>query len=519
MAAGEKPEALRRRRDSLAGDPDDMKGAGTCKVLARARRGTAWIALAILVSACTVGPDFARPEPPATKVYTKESGSILSPADAAAFEQHVAPGRKPAPEWWKEFRSHDLDQVIDQAVAANRTLAAARSSLAQAREAVIAAEGALYPQVDFAASAGAQKYGAAFLGTTQVLPAFGFFELGPSVSYALDVFGGTKRRIEGEEALAAYQAFELEAAVLMLTGNVVGEAIAIASVRAQIKAVEDILEDDEKNLELVGAARAAGAVSDVDVLSAESQLANDRTLLPPLRQQESVARHALAILAGKAPGDWSPPEFELAQLTLPRELPLSLPSELVHDRPDIMAAEAQLHAASAAVGVATANLYPQITLTSSLTQQALDAGHLFTAAGTAWSVIGGLTAPIFHGGELEAERRAAVEAYKSALAQYEETVLQAFGQVADVLRALAHDAEQLAAQRHALESAGASLRLTRVSYSAGSSGILQVLDAERLYAQARLGYARADAQRYDDTARLFLALGGAVLSGNGAPAN
>ena len=496
-----------------------MKGAGTSKVLARARRGAAWAALAILASACTVGPDFSRPEPPSATAYTKAGGAELSSEDARNYGQHVAPGKPVAPEWWKEFGSSDLDAVVDQAVAANRSLAATRETLAEAREAVTAAEGVLYPQVDFSASAGGQKSGEAFLGTTQPSPAFGFVSLGPAVSYALDVFGANKRRIEGEAALADYQAYELEAAVLTLSGDVVRQAIALASIRAQIQSVEHILRDDEKNLGLVRSARAAGAVSDVDVVTAESQLANDYTLLPPLRQQLDIARHALAILAGKAPVEWTPPEFDLDLLTLPRELPLRLPSALVHERPDIMAAEAQLHAASATIGVATANLYPQLTLTGSLTQQGLDVGHLFTAAGTAWSAIGGLTAPLFHGGELEAERRAAIDGYKSSLARYEEVVLEAFGQVADALRALTHDAEQVATQKHAVRAAEASLVLTRLSYSAGSAGILLVLDAERLYTQARLGLVRAEAQQYADTAQLFLALGGAVLSANGAPAN
>jgi len=247
-------------------------------------------------------------------------------------------------------------------------------------------------------------------------------------------------------------------------------------------------------------------------LIARSQLENDRTLLPPLRQQLSVARHALAILVGQPPAEWSAPKFDLDRFTLPRELPLSLPSELVHDRPDIMAAEAQLHAASATIGVATANLYPQITLSVSVGQQALTLGHFFEAGSNIWSLAGGLTAPIFHGGTLEAERQGAIDAYRASLANYEQTVLTSFGQVADVLQALTHDAEELVAQRHALEAADASLSLTRLSYSAGNVGVIQVLDAQRLHEQARLGYVRAEAQRFQDTAQLYLALGGARLS-------
>jgi NodT family efflux transporter outer membrane factor (OMF) lipoprotein len=465
-----------------------------------------------LLCACTVGPDFVRPPAPAVTQYTSERGAQLSPSDARQVEQKVTLGQQPPPEWWRQFQSSTLDQVVEEAIGHNRSLAATAATLAQAQQQVLAASGALFPQIDFAASVGEQKYGAAFVGTAKIPPAFSAFSLGPSVSYALDIFGGIKRQIENQEALAEFQRYQLDGAYLMLTGAVVNQTIAVASVHGQIKAIEDILADDEENLRLVRVARGVGAVSDVDLLSAESQLANDRTLLPSLRQQLSIARHALAILAGHSPGDWSAPDFELGQFKLPRELPLSLPSDLVRERPDILAAEAQLHAASASIGVATANLYPQINLTGSLTQQALTLGHLFSAAGTAWSVAGGLTAPLFHGGELEAQRQAALDAYGAALATYEQTVLQAFGQVADVLQSLAHDAEQVAAQMHALETSAASLRLTRIGYNIGNLGILQVLDAQRLLAQARLGYVRAEAQRYLDTTQLFLALGGASTS-------
>jgi NodT family efflux transporter outer membrane factor (OMF) lipoprotein len=229
-----------------------------------------------------------------------------------------------------------------------------------------------------------------------------------------------------------------------------------------------------------------------------------------LRQQLAVARHALAVLIGELPANWQPPRFDLTDFALPLDLPVSLPSALIHDRPDIMGAEAQLHAASAEVGVATANLYPQIDLTASFSEQGLIDGGV--GALPAWSLAAGLTAPLFHGGTLSAERRAAVDAYQASLETYKQTVLQSFGQVADVLEALAHDAEQLSAQQHAMQVAAASLRLTRLSYSEGNANIIQVLDAQRLSQQAQLGYVRAQIQRRQDTAQLFLAMGGAVLS-------
>jgi NodT family efflux transporter outer membrane factor (OMF) lipoprotein len=276
----------------------------------------------------------------------------------------------------------------------------------------------------------------------------------------------------------------------------------------EIATVEAILEEDRQNKKLVQVAFEAGSVSRVDVVSAESQLASDATQLPPLRQELAVARHALSIIMGQLPAAGSPPEFDLSQVTLPRSLPVSLPSELVHRRPDILASEAQLHAATAAVGVATANLYPQIVLTGSVGLQSTTLGNLFEGGSTAYGAAGSLTAPLFEGGTLRAERRAAVNAMQASAAKYEQTVLAAFGQVADALEALDHDAEQLDAQAHAQDAAGENVDLTRKSYNEGNVGVLQVLDAERLYQNARLGYVRAQAQRYMDTVQLFMALGG-----------
>ncbi len=472
--------------------------------------------LALLMAAglgvygCEVGPDFVAPPAPAVEGYTAE-GTALPAAAPGEPTQQVEMGQAVAAAWWRLLRSPELDGVIREALAGNRSLAAAKATLLQAQEAVVAAGGARSPQLDAGASIGRQKYGAAFLGTPGGGPPFTAYSVGPTVRYNLDLFGGTRRRIEEAQAQAEAQGYQLDGAYLALTGNVVTQALQIAAVRAQIAAVAEILADDAKNLDLVRAAYRAGAVTQVDVLSAESQLANDRTLLPPLRQQLDLARHALAILVGRPPVAWSPPDFALDRLTLPEALPLSLPSALVRARPDIQAAQARLHAASAAIGVATANLYPRIDLSATLTQEALDPGHLFTAPATAWSLLAGVTQPLFHGGTLQAERRAAQDAYQAALATYQETVLQAFGQVADTLRALAHDGEALAAQRHALDAAEAALRLTRLSYQAGNTGVLQVLDAERLAQQARLGVVRAQAQRFLDTTQLFLAMGGAAI--------
>jgi NodT family efflux transporter outer membrane factor (OMF) lipoprotein len=292
----------------------------------------------------------------------------------------------------------------------------------------------------------------------------------------------------------------------------------IAAVQAQIATVQAVLEQDRENLKLVKEAFDAGSVSRLDIVTAESQLASDTTRLPPLRQELSVAQHALAVLLGEPPGSAKLPAIELAQVTLPAEIPLSMPSELAHRRPDILAAEAQLHAATAAVGVATANLYPHINLTANAALQAVVPGRLFDSGAGAFGLAASIVAPLFDGGTLRAQKRAAVDAMRASAANYEQTVLTAFGQVADSLQALDHDAEQLEAQAHAQSAAQENVDLTRKSYREGNVGVLQVLDAERLYQQARLGFVRAQAQRYLDTVQLFLALGGAgpVTLGNTA---
>jgi NodT family efflux transporter outer membrane factor (OMF) lipoprotein len=473
--------------------------------------------------ACTVGPSFTRPTTPTPAAYIDRGAPLLSgPAAGGAeqdappatdFGQHILLGATPAADWWALFQSQTLDEVIRRAASNNHTLSAARATLLEAQELVTAQSGARYPQVSVDAGAGRQKYGAQFAGPFSV-PPFTYLAVGATVRYTLDYTGGIARSVEQREALAQYQQSEVEAAYLSLTGNVALQAMIIASTRAQLQAVSELLAEDRDNLNLVRTAFRNGSVSKTDVLTADSQLASDETLLPPLYHQLAVARHALAVLVGQTPADWSPPDFELGEIKLPRELPVSLPSELIHRRPDILAAEAQLHAATAAVGIATASLYPQITLTASGSQQALPASawRLFDRSGTTWSLISGLTAPIFDGGTLRADRRAAIDELHASAERYQQTVLESFGQVADVLDALSQDARTLAAQTRALAVAQSSLELSRESYGAGNTGILQVLDAQRQRQQAQLGFVRAQAQQYLDTTQLFLALGGGVGS-------
>jgi NodT family efflux transporter outer membrane factor (OMF) lipoprotein len=467
--------------------------------------------LLILLGGCASGPDFVRPAAPRSQQYTESApAASASTAGAAvpASAQHIVLGAPVASDWWSSFGSDALNELIEQALAGSPTVRAAQSTLSQAQELTAAASGALYPHVDLTGGIGRQKYGKEFLGPLTPPPPFTYFAAGAAVSYTFDAAGGVARSIEERGALYEYQRQQLRAAHLALSGNVVGQAIALASATERMRAINELLGEDRQNLQLVQASFAAGNTTRVDVLFADSQLANDETLLPPAAQELTIARHALAVLVGRAPADWSPPQLDFSTLSLPGTLPVSLPSELVRQRPDILAAEAELHAATAQVGVATANLYPHITLTGSVGQQALTLGTLFAGGNGVWTATSGLTAPIFDGGTLRAERRADIDALHASAANYEETVLQGLRQVADVLGGIEHDAELLAAETHAVDAAQASLNLARESYRAGNVGVLQVLDAERAYSRARLDYVRVEAQRYSDTAQLYLALGG-----------
>lgn len=476
-------------------------------------RGIAAV-LGMAVAGCTLGPDFEAPNPPSVARYTSPGETIAPGPDATKVvpTQALAIGERVAANWWTLFRSSKLDLLVKQAIAGNLTLESAKARLAEAREAIAVASSALYPQIGLNANVAEEKESATTFGlspnTVPLPPSFNLFQVGPTASYTPDLFGQTHRRIEQQVALAEYQSNQLDAAYLTLTGNTVSQALRAAAVRSQLKALDDILAIDRQNVELVRKQRQTGTVPDSDVIVAESQLAADETLKPGIEQQLSVAKHALAVLIGRAPGNWSPPDFDLAAFTLPHRLPVSIPSQLVHQRPDIQAAEAQLHAASAQIGIATAQLYPSITLSAGISANSLNGGDLFNPGGLVWSVASGLTQPIFDGGMREAVRRAALAAFKESAADYQQTVLQAFGQVADILQALKHDTDLLVAQKHALSMASEAVRLQQINYGSGGSGIIGLLDAQRQYQQAQLGYVRAEAQRYQDTVQLLVAMGG-----------
>jgi len=460
----------------------------------------------ILGAGCASPVAYVHPaEPTQTRYFQSTAGAPVS--GAAQVVPRVSFGERPPEAWWTLLGSQQINRLVSLALANNQSLASAQAHLAAARERIRAAQGAWYPHLDVTAAAQRTRYGAPVLGSlAKDFPPYSAYAVGPAVSYDIDIFGSTRSRVEQATAGAQYESARLQAAGLSVSGNVVIEALQIATLRAQIRVALGILADDERTLALIRGAREAGAVSDMDVLSAQSQTDHDRTLLPPLHQELSVAQDVLSSLVGEAPSDWTAPDVELDSLQLARDLPVVLPSELVHRRPDIGEAEAQLRAASATLGVATANLYPHLMLSAAVGEQGIVGGP----SETALNLLAGLTAPVFHGGTLTAERRAAQDEYQAACAAYRQTVLDAFSQVAGSLQALDNDADQLSAQQHALQSASASLSLTRQAYAAGKAGYVQVLDAQRLDQQAQLGVVQANGQRFVDVVKLLLAAGGRV---------
>ena len=466
----------------------------------------ALLAASSLTACASVGPDFQAPEAPRT-------ASTLGAGDTAPAAARLDAAGANAGPWWTALNAPELDAVIRQALKDSPTLAEADATLAQARSALAQARGVAGPQVTGDAGiarqrANLQSFGFTGFGDIQLSnPTFSLYSVGGAVSYDLDLWGGNKRRIESAAARAEAEGRRAEAAYLSLTANVALQAATIATLRAQIALVERMTADDEANIELIRKANALGGSTSLAKVSAASQLEADRAELPALRGELAAARHALAVLVGKAPADWRAPDFDLAGMTLAAPVPVALPSQLIRKRPDILAAEAELHAATAEIGVATADLYPNLKLSASLTQGALKPGDLFSYDASGWDLAAGLTAPIFDGGALRARRQQAREAALAASARYQRTVLSAFGQVADALSALSSDEAAMAAFAGAEQQAAERLRLARLAFDKGGGTLLEVVDARRALNAARSALARAQGQRLVDAIRLFAATG------------
>jgi NodT family efflux transporter outer membrane factor (OMF) lipoprotein len=472
-------------------------------------RGAATLLL-LALSACAVGPDFAPPPAPPVSGYTPEANPSATPSadTAAGAAQKFGMGRDIPGEWWKVFHSKELDALITEALQANPSLQAAQAALWQAKENLYAQTGKLLPQADANSSAERQQFSPAEFGGSGPPSLFNLYQATVNVSFAPDVFGGQRRQIEATAAQADYQRFELEATFLTLTANVVTAAVQEASLRGQIDATRDIIKVESDQLVVVNNQFEGGAAARTDVLTQQSELATAQATLPPLQKQLEQQHHVLLALIGRFPNEASGDRLTLALLRLPTDLPVSLPSQLVEQRPDIRAAESQLHQASAQIGVAIANRLPQFNLTGSYGSAALNTASLITPSALVWSAAASGTMPLFHGFTLLHQQRAAEAAYDVAEAQYRNTVLQAFQNVADALRALQLDAATLRAQRAALRAASDTLNLSAGQYRLGAIAYVILLNAQRSYQQGRLAVVQAQAARYADTAALFQALGG-----------
>ncbi len=470
----------------------------------------------IAMAGCMVGPNFHRPSAPHAKHYT-ESRLPSKTANAPSLKntgktQYFVNGRDVPAEWWTLFHCRELNELICAGLANNPTLHAAKAALRQAQENWNATFGSLFfPSVDGQINGVHQRQTNSLLGTTN--PALGstiftLYNASINISYMLDLFGGNRRQLEAYSAQIDYQKFLLEAAKLTLASNIVTTVITIASLDAQISATESILRAQEEQLNIVKKQLKLGGASGIDVLTQQTQVAQTLALLPPLQLSLAKSRDALSSLIGRIPSESHLPHFALHQFILPTQLPVSLPSSLVNQRPDIRAQEALLHAASAQIGVATANLLPKVTLTDSFGWNSNNLAKLFSPSNVIWNYGAAILQPIFHGGALFAQRRAAIAAFQQAAAYYRQTVLQAFQNVADSLEALKNDAIALDAQSKAEIAAKKTLLITEKQFKLGGVSYLSLLNAQQQYQKSTINRIQAQAARLADTAALYQALGG-----------
>jgi NodT family efflux transporter outer membrane factor (OMF) lipoprotein len=461
------------------------------------------------LSGCAVGPDFQSPAAPGTQSYTRET-LPASTETASGTAQTFAAADQAIPMWWKQFKSDALDRLVDQALQQSPTLAQARAKLIEARENYNAQAGTtLYPSVDAKVSGSRQQVDLAAFGIPHVANPgpFSLFNASVSVSYTFDIFGGNRRALEAMMAQVDYERFELEAAWLSIAGNVVATAIKRASLQEQIALTRRLADEEAQQLAIVEARFNAGGVSRLDVHTQRTLLAQTRASLPPLATQRAAADHQLATLLGVPPSEGDFDALTLESLHLPDSVPLTLPSTLARERPDIRASEALLHQASANVGVATANLYPQFSLSAGIGSERTNIQDVVNGLNI-WNIGLNLAQPIFHGGELRAKKRSAQAAYDAALGGYQQTVLQALQQVADTLTALQNDARELQAREDAAREAQASVDIAHAQYAAGGVSQFGLLDSQRQALQTSLDRTRAQADRFTDTAALFQSLGG-----------
>lgn len=465
--------------------------------------------IVLTLAGCAAGPDFNMPAAPDVTGYTATPSPLETASSAGRLgeAQRFSYDIDAGGEWWRMFRSARLDALVAEGLQNSPTLAEAEATLRQATELYAAKSGStLYPRLGASLSAERKRFNPGSLGQSSNPTEFSLYNAGVGVDYQLDLTGANRRALESLAAKADYQGYELEAARLTLAGNIVTSALTEARLAAQIAATEEIIRRLDEQLAIARERLRLGQASPDEVSSLETDLERARAGLPLLRQERQENDHLLAVLVGRAPAQGGAPAFTLAEFSLPADLPLVAPSDLVRRRPDIQAAEALLHAANADYGVAVANLYPQINLTADLGSQALSTGALFGGGSAIWNVVGQLTQPLFDAG-LPAEKRAALAAFDAAASNYQNVVLLALRNVADVLRALENDAERLAALARADSAAEESVLAKRRRYALGAASYVELLIAEQAAAQVRIDLIGAQAQRLVDSAALYQAIG------------
>jgi NodT family efflux transporter outer membrane factor (OMF) lipoprotein len=463
------------------------------------------------LGACAVGPDFQAPEAPNTSSYTRPPlPQMTASADVAGGEaQRFLSGTEIPAQWWRLFQSEQLNALIDQALKQNPSLQSADAALRLAMENVRAQQGMYYPTVAASASASREKATGTLappLNAAALL--FSLYQTQLTAAWTPDIFGANKRQVESLKALADAQRFRVEATYLALTANVIAAAIQEAALRAQIDAIQSIIQSTTDSLTILHRQFDLGQIAGADIAAQEATLAAVRQELPPLQKNLAQQRDLLTALAGRLPDDEIEQTFSLSTISLPQDIPVSFPSSLVRQRPDVRAAEEQLHAASAQIGVAEANMLPNITLTAADGSFATDIARLLSPGGGFWTLGANISQPLFQGGTLRARKRAAEAAYDQASSDYRSTVIAAFENVADVLHALESDADSLNAAVTSEASAQKSLTIARRRLELGQTGYLEFLTAQSAYQRALVGRVQAQASRYSDTAALFQALGG-----------
>jgi NodT family efflux transporter outer membrane factor (OMF) lipoprotein len=470
------------------------------------------LASVAIVAGCTSGPDYVQPDKPKEQGFTPEP---LSPQTASAPGVHggetqtFEPGRDIPGDWWTLFGSQELTALVRESLGANPDIDAAQATLRQANETLYAQQGSLFPTLTGNGSGTQQQTvgaaaGQAAIGQTQ----YGVISASLAVAYSPDIFGGVRRQVEAQAAQVDVQRFALEATYLTLSSNTVVAAINLASLRAQIAATEAVIKLQSDAINLVQTQVNLGGASQVDLLAQQANLRATQATLPPLQKQLAIQRNQLMTLLGKPPTEDAGQGLQLASFQLPEQIPLSLPSQLVEQRPDVRSAESQLRVASANIGVAVAAQLPQFNITAGIGYTAAGLATMFMPASLVWNL--GLSAaqPLFNGGKLEHQKKAAIAAYDAAAAKYRSTVLSAFQDVANALRSIQADAELLKAALASEQTAAASLSIVEQQYQLGSVNYINLINAQTTYQNAILGRVKAQAQRFSDTAAMIQALGG-----------